>query len=108
MFTAGMAMLIAALHVYFRDVSSFLPYALRIWLYASPVLYYYTEVPQHLKHIIALNPLTPMFAAWSEVLIAGHRPSLHFMVWGLPGPSPPCVVGGLYFISREREFAVRL
>jgi teichoic acid transport system permease protein len=107
-FTAGMAMLIAALHVYFRDVSSFLPYALRIWLYASPVLYYYNEVPTHLKHIIALNPLTPMFAAWSEVLIAGHRPSLHFLVWGLAWAVAALLAGGLYFISREREFAVRL
>ena len=90
MFTAGMAMLIAALHVYFRDVSSFLPYALRIWLYASPVLYYYAEVPQHLKRIIALNPLTPMFAAWSEV---AHRrsPRRRSTSWcgAWPGPSPP-------------------
>lgn len=107
-FASGMAMLIAATHVYFRDVSSFLPYGLRIWLYASPVLYYYDEVPTHLQRIIALNPLTPMFAAWSEVLNQGHAPSLGFMVWGLAWAVVALVVGGLFFISREREFAVRL
>ena len=44
---AGISMFVAALQVYFRDVKSFLPYVLRIWLYASPVLYYANEVPHH-------------------------------------------------------------
>ena len=37
---AGLAMLVAAAQVYFRDLKNFLPYVLRIWLYASPILYY--------------------------------------------------------------------
>ncbi|MEA2288099.1 MAG: teichoic acid transport system permease protein, partial [Solirubrobacteraceae bacterium] len=36
-FAAGVSMLVAAAQVYFRDVSSFLPYLMRIWLYGSPV-----------------------------------------------------------------------
>ena len=43
---SGAAMLVAALQVYFRDLKNFLPYVLRIWLYASPVLYYAKEVPE--------------------------------------------------------------
>ena len=39
-------MLVSALQVYFRDVKNFLPYFLRVWLYASPVLYYADEVPE--------------------------------------------------------------
>src|SRR5688572_4360748 len=35
---AGAAMLVSSLQVYFRDVKNFLPYFLRVWLYASPVL----------------------------------------------------------------------
>lgn len=35
----GLSMLVAAAQVYFRDLSNFLPYVLRIWLYVSPVLY---------------------------------------------------------------------
>ena len=41
-------MLVAAAQVYFRDLSNFLPYVLRIWLYVSPVLYYADEVPERL------------------------------------------------------------
>ena len=39
----GLAMLVAAAQVYFRDLSNFLPYMLRIWLYISPVLYFADE-----------------------------------------------------------------
>ena len=35
--------------VYFRDLSNFLPYMLRIWLYISPVLYFADEVPHALQ-----------------------------------------------------------
>ena len=42
-------MLVAAAQVYFRDLSNFLPYVLRIWLYVSPVLYYADEVPDRYK-----------------------------------------------------------
>jgi teichoic acid transport system permease protein len=107
-FTAGVSMLIAAAHVYLRDISSFLPYMTRIWLYCTPVLYYYDEVPSHLRWIIDLNPLTPMFTAWSEVLNQGHAPSAHLLLWGLAWAVVAVVAGGLFFISREREFAVRL
>src|SRR3954463_4702757 len=43
---SGLTMFIAAAQVYFRDLANFLPYALRVWLYMSPVLYYASEVPE--------------------------------------------------------------
>jgi teichoic acid transport system permease protein len=107
-FAAGCTMLVAALQVYFRDVSSFLPYFNRIWMYGSPVLYYLSEVPEHLRHVINLNPLTPMFGALSEVLVLGHGASWGYLAWGSAWAFGMLVLGGLFFISREREFAVRL
>src|SRR3954470_3780969 len=51
LFTAGMTMLLSAGQVYFRDIKSFLPYVMRVWMYASPVLYYLHEVPNNLHWI---------------------------------------------------------
>jgi ABC-type polysaccharide/polyol phosphate export permease len=107
-FTAGIAMLVAAAQVYYRDVSSFLPYLMRIWMYGTPILYFYAEVPERFKWLIDLNPLTPLFTAWSDVLTLGISPPLKFLAWGLGCAIVALIVGGLFFISREREFAVRL
>src|SRR4051794_22880119 len=73
-FTAGAVMLVAAAQVYFRDVRNFLPYCLRIWMYASPVLYAVHEMPGGFHVLLYINPLTPILGAWSDVLNRGLRP----------------------------------
>jgi teichoic acid transport system permease protein len=108
LFSTGMAILFATLQVYFRDTRSFLPYFLRIWLYLSPVLYSVHDVPDRLRPFIALNPLYPMLGAWTEILNDGRAPSPGFLAAGLAWAVGTLLVGTLYFMSREREFAVRL
>jgi ABC-type polysaccharide/polyol phosphate export permease len=104
----GLSMLVAAAQVYFRDLSSFLPYVLRIWLYCSPVLYYAERVPDRYKFILDVNPLGGLLTAWSDVLNRGHAPGAASMLLGLAWGVGLFVVAGLFFMSREREFAVRL
>jgi len=105
---AGLAMLAAAAQVYFRDLRNFLPYALRLWLYASPVLYHAHEVPDRYDVILSINPLGPLLTAWSDILTAGQSPSAETLGLGLVWAVAVFIAGALFFISREREFAVRL
>jgi teichoic acid transport system permease protein len=105
---SGAAMLVSALQVYFRDVKNFLPYFLRIWLYASPVLYYASEVPDGIRWILVVNPLGGLLTAWSDVIILGHAPEPSALALSVGWAFGIFLVGAGFFISREREFAVRL
>jgi teichoic acid transport system permease protein len=105
---AGLSMFVAALQVYFRDVKSFLPYVLRVWLYASPVLYFANEVPHHWEWLLKANPIGSLLAAWSVVLQRGHAPPPVDMLFGVAWAAVLFVAGALFFMSRERDFAVRL
>ena len=107
-FASGVAMLFAAAQVYFRDLRSFLPFFTRIWLYASPVLYYAEDVPERFMAITAANPLFPLLASWSDVLNRGEAPSAGYLLWGLAWAVAAFVGGSLFFIAKEQEFAVRL
>jgi teichoic acid transport system permease protein len=107
-FAFGVSMLVAAAQVYFRDLNNFLPYLLRVWLYASPILYYADEVPDKYRFLIDVNPLGPMLAALDEALNQGQTPSTEWLLLSLAWALVAFVVGALFFISREREFAVRL
>ena len=107
-FASGVTMLVAAVQVYFRDLRQFLPYFLRIWTYASPILYYASEVPDGLRPILYANPLYPMLATLSETVNFGHAPDPAFLAWSLAWAVAALVLGAVFFISREREFAVRL
>lgn len=105
---SGAAMLVSALQVYFRDVKNFLPYFLRVWLYASPVLYYAHEVPDGIRWILDVNPLGGLLTAWSDVIVGGRNPELDSLALAAAWAFGIFLAGGLFFVSREREFAVRL
>jgi ABC-type polysaccharide/polyol phosphate export permease len=107
-FAAGAAMIAAAAQVYIRDLTNILPYFLRIWLYVSPVLYYADEIPSRLKPLLAANPLYPLLGSLSDVVNLGHSPSAGMLAGGLAWALVVFVGGALFFISKEREFAVRL
>ncbi len=105
---SGLAMLVAATQVYFRDLKEFLPYVLRVWLYATPILYFADEVPERYQWLLAANPLGPTLTAWSDALIEGRSPAAGTLLLGLGWALAIFVAGALVFVSREREFAVRL
>jgi teichoic acid transport system permease protein len=106
--TCGLAMLVAAGNVYFRDLKNFLNYVLRIWLYASPILYYAHEIPDRYEFLRYINPIAPLLSAWSSILDEGVAPDASDLLLGLAWGLVMFVAGALFFISREREFAVRL
>ena len=106
-FGFGLAMIFGTLQVYFRDVASFLPYFIRIWLYLSPVIYYIENLPTRMKAYEVFNPLFPISGGYGEAL-SGRAPSAGMLLGGAAWAIGACVLGGLVFMSREREFAVRL
>lgn len=104
----GLAALVAAGQVYFRDLKNFLTYALRMWLYGSPILYFAHEVPDRYEFLLLLNPLAPLLTAWSDVIDFGRAPDPGDLALGSAWGLAFFIGGALFFMSREREFAVRL
>ncbi|MGH3327306.1 MAG: ABC transporter permease [Streptomycetales bacterium] len=107
-FTTGCTLLVSTLNVYFRDTRNFLPYVLRIWLYMSPILYFADQVPENLRPYTNLNPMFPILETWSEALVQGRGPDVMAIVVGVAWAVLALVIGTYVFLSREREFAVRI
>jgi len=106
--TLGLSMLAATGNVYFRDIASFLPYVIRIWLYLTPIIYLYTDPPATLDWVLYLNPIGTTFAAWQQILYEGNSPSLKFLLVGIMWSILFLVTGLLMFLRKEREFAIRI
>ena len=103
-------MLVAAVQVYFRDLKSFLPYVLRVWLYVSPVLYFAERgARSRYKFLLDANPLGAAAGRVGRRAAHRQRADAHDSSSSpARGRSARFVVGALFFMSREREFAVRL
>jgi teichoic acid transport system permease protein len=107
--TAGFSMLVATVNVYFRDLNNFITYLCRIWMYATPVLYFASRIPDRFHWLLyGVNPVGALFTALGQVLDHGRAPDAGLVGIGVAWAVGIIVVGGLFLISREREFAVRL
>jgi lipopolysaccharide transport system permease protein len=102
---AGISCWVAALGVYYRDFIYALPFAVQIWLYASPVAFSAELVPARWRAIFSLNPLVAGLEGmrWSLLgstsLAAPHfaiSASVALVVW---------ISGMTYFRLVERKFA---
>jgi len=106
-FNVGAAMMVGTVGVYFRDIISALQYLTRIWLYATPVIFTVRDLTPSLKAALAWNPLFHLFSSYQAIL-TGESPYSQDIVIAAGWAAGFFVVGGLVFISREREFAVRI
>lgn len=104
----GMAILISCINVYFRDIASFLPYLTRSLLYLSPILYQVADLSPKLKSIEIANPIFYLLDAWSQVMVYAKAPDLFSLTHSFIWATFIFLIGTYFFLSRERDFAVRL
>jgi ABC-type polysaccharide/polyol phosphate export permease len=107
-FSLAVAITISCINVYFRDIASFLPYLTRTLLYLSPILYEATALKPKLRALEIFNPLFPILDAWSRAMVHGQTPHMSSLLQGLAWAFGIFIFGTYFFLSREREFAVRL
>jgi lipopolysaccharide transport system permease protein len=67
----AVGMLISALTVKYRDLRHALPFLLQSWMFASPVIYPASRVPEGWRHLMALNPLTGIIEGFRAALFGG-------------------------------------
>ncbi|MEO6589332.1 MAG: ABC transporter permease [Pyrinomonadaceae bacterium] len=65
---SGVGILMSALNVKYRDIRFALPFLIQIWMFASPVIYPGSLIPEKWRLLAAINPLTG--------IIEGMRSSL--------------------------------
>jgi ABC-type polysaccharide/polyol phosphate export permease len=107
-FALGVAILISTINVYFRDIASFLPYLIRTLLYLSPILYEASALKPELRILQHINPLFALLDSWSTAIVHAQTPELASMLAAGGWALGVLLVGTYFFLSREREFAVRL
>ena len=107
-FALGVAILISTINVYFRDIASFLPYLIRTLLYLSPILYEASNISESIKKFEIANPLFYLLDSWSRVVVHAEAPSMNGLIQASLWAFGLLFIGAYIFLSRERDFAVRL
>jgi lipopolysaccharide transport system permease protein len=96
---------LSALNVKYRDVGHLIPFLIQIWMYASPVIYPLSLVPERWQPIYSLNPMVGIITGFRWALTGGGAPNVTSGLVSLAAVAALLLSGLVYFRRAEREFA---
>lgn len=79
LFTIGVGLLGAAITVFIRDISFAIPVAMQLWMYACPVIYPSSMVPEQWKSLYFLNPMAVLIESYRQVILFGELPDFSYL-----------------------------
>ena len=101
----GVSLWLSALNVRYRDVGHAIPFLVQFWMYASPVAYPLSLVPERWHRIYSLNPMVAVVEGFRWGLLGKQTPEVGAILIG-SAVSLIILVSGLIFFKRmERSFA---
>jgi lipopolysaccharide transport system permease protein len=107
LFTTGMALILSALTVHFRDIKDLLSNLLTFWFFATPIIYPMTQATDaagsYAKTLLDLNPMTHIVISYQEILFYpgdfGHK----YWLLALGGASVVLFLAGYFLFDRLRD-----
>jgi lipopolysaccharide transport system permease protein len=72
--TFGIVLITSALNVFYRDIRFIIPLGLQLWMYATPIIYPITSVPERFRGLYMLNPMAGIIESYRLVTLQGIWP----------------------------------
>jgi lipopolysaccharide transport system permease protein len=105
LFSCGIGWFVASLGVFLRDLAHVIGIFLQVLYFMTPIFYSLEMVPEKIRPILRLNPLTPIVQATRQVLMYDQWP--HWLVLGIVTLLSMGVfqLGYFWFMKTKRGFA---
>lgn len=101
----GVGLWLSALNVKYRDVRHTMNFLIQFWLFATPVAYPSSLIPEKWRALYGLNPMAGVVEGFRWALLHKSEPP-GLMLWVSVVVVILILIGGLYYFRRmEQEFA---
>jgi lipopolysaccharide transport system permease protein len=77
------SLVLSAVNVRYRDVNVAMPLLLQVWMFASPVIYPLSAVPDRWRSWYLLNPMVGIVDSFRRAVIDGRSPDFIALGWSL-------------------------
>lgn len=104
-FAFGLILMLSVANVYVRDVQYMMNPIMMIWMYASPILYSITMVPEKWLWLYKLNPMVSILQGYQNILYDQTLPDFKSLGIVFLVSLVICVIGYLIFNKLQRRFA---
>lgn len=96
---------LSPLNVKYRDVGHAFPFLVQFWMYASPVAYPLSLIPEKWQFLYSLNPMVGVIEGFRWALLGKQSPNFMAMVISVIAVTILFFGGILYFKKMELTFA---
>jgi lipopolysaccharide transport system permease protein len=103
--TVGLVLLGSSLNVLYRDIRFIVPLALQLWMFASPIIYPVSLVPEPLRFLYFLNPMAVIIEGYRLAILEGLPPDLRAVALSLVVSTLILAIGYHTFKRLEPVFA---
>jgi lipopolysaccharide transport system permease protein len=103
--SAGVGMWLTALSIQYRDIRYGADFFVQLLMYASPVIYATSSIPEKYQILYALNPMVGVIEGFRAALLGTRAMPWEFIAVGSLMSAAFFLSGALYFNSMERYFA---
>lgn len=101
----GVGLWLSALNVLYRDVGHACPFLIQVWLFATPIIYPSSLVPESLRVAYWLNPMVGVVEGFRWALLGTGSPPGSMLAFSVL-VAMAVLLSGLYFFRRlEQTFA---
>lgn len=100
----GVGVIVSSLTTRYRDLAILVTFGVQLWMYASPVVYSITQIPERYRFLYLLNPVSPIITMFRYAFLGtGYLPLIS---WGISWVTTVIVViiGVLLFSRIEKTF----
>ena len=102
---AGMGMWLTSLSVQYRDVNYGISFVVQLLMYASPVIYPASLIPDQYRLLYAINPMVGVIEGFRSALLGTNPMPWDLIAVGSAVAVIVALAGAFYFRRTERIFA---
>jgi ABC-type polysaccharide/polyol phosphate export permease len=108
-FASGLALFLASLTVFFRDVEIITETVLLAWFFLTPIIYRMQDLfPEYSRIMYIANPMASIISAYRDVLYSGGMPGLDFLGRTFITSVIILIAGYVFFRRSARRFGEEL
>lgn len=100
----GFGILTSSVTTKYRDLQNLMSFGVQLWMYATPIIFPLSEVPERYKSIVQLNPMTPIIESFRTVLFGVGRVDYWFLLYSAVFTLAILAAGAVAFNRIEKNF----
>ena len=101
----GVGLWLSAMNVQFRDIRYAVGFIIQIWLYATPIAYPSSMIPEQYRALQGLNPIAGVVEGFRWALLGTETAPGPMLMISVPTALVLLISGALYFRRMEKTFA---